>query len=140
MEAQLEWIKNNINQNDYHMMLFDNENVLIGYINFVQRKVLLDVGEQIKVLGIGNVCVARTKQGEGIGKVMMKECNAFLEKNQIPGILLCKDLLVSFYDNLEWELVEKKKCAANLVSLNCNFMTKNLHADYETIDLIGAAF
>jgi len=102
MEQHLLWIKDNLNNNDYHFLLFDNKE-FIAYMNLVEVNVNSNA-TSIPFLGIGNVC-SRYK-GRGDGKKIMVEVNTFLKENSFYGLLFCKNHLVDFYKKFGWKVIQ----------------------------------
>lgn len=102
MEQHLLWINDNLKDNDYHFLLFDNEE-LIAYMNLVEVNVDSN-STSIPFLGIGNVC--SKYKGRGDGKKLMIEVNAFIKENSFYGILFCKNHLVDFYKKFDWKLIQ----------------------------------
>lgn len=115
------WISNNIDKDDIHVLMLDNE-VLVGYLNLIQTEVILN-NEAQPFLGIGNVCSKEI--GKGYGKKLLMEVNNFLVANKQQGILLCKDELTAFYKKSDWLLLDK--CLTSQVfSWNINVMLFNI--------------
>lgn len=99
------WMEKNIFSNDFHLCM--GEEALLGYLNLVHVGITINK-EQYKVLGIGNVCVDRENDHIGIGGILMATANAFIKKQNMCGILLCKDSIVQFYLKSNWESVNIK--------------------------------
>jgi predicted GNAT family N-acyltransferase len=102
-EEQVKWIRENIKENDYHLLLIDNASSLIGYMNLVEIVVKSDLGEETK-LGIGNVCISENVQGKGYGILLMQIAIFILNNLGNSGVLLCKPALNHFYQNAGWFL------------------------------------
>ncbi len=100
-KQHLEWIDDNIKNDDYHFLLLDNAE-LIAYMNLVEVQVN-NANNKILFLGIGNVC--SKYKGKGDGGKLMNEVNTFLKDNSFYGILFCKENLVSFYTKFDWKLI-----------------------------------
>jgi predicted GNAT family N-acyltransferase len=110
----LNWINNNIKDNDYHFLLFKSKEI-VAYLNLTN--ITIDnKNSPIPFLGIGNVCTKY--KGIGLGKELMTETNVFINSNGFNGLLFCKNHLVDFY----------KKC--NWIHIN------NLHPNEETNTMI----
>ncbi len=102
VEEQLRWIKENINDSDYHIMIFNNDKILIGYMNLVN--IHLGVDNSINdVIGIGNVCIDKNYMKIKLGKLLMDVCYFYLNYFKKPGVLLCKEHLQDFYKNVGWK-------------------------------------
>lgn len=104
LEKQMQWIKNNIKNSDFHMLLLlDKKSV--AYLNLIDVDLIVN-GMPRKGLGIGNVCAI--EKGKGYGFELMKEANKIIsDLNQI-GFLFCKEPLLKFYNSLGWEELESK--------------------------------
>lgn len=99
-ESHLDWLKNNLNEDDLHFLVYDNSEI-IAYLNLVNVTLLVE-GKPIPLMGIGNVCTKYP--GKGHGKLLMTHLNNYLLKNDLQGLLFCRTNLVPFYENLEWSL------------------------------------
>ena len=85
-EKQVAWMKQNVSENDFHVLL-ENENNLIAYAQLVQIDFLIN-NKQLKGLGISNVCAI--EKGKGVGKSLMNAVNTKLEKSKMQGLLFCQ--------------------------------------------------
>ena len=101
LESQKKWIRKNLSENDKHFLVYDEFN-LIAYSNLIDTSILLNK-ENRKVIGIGNVCTEN--KGFGYGKLLMKEINDFILKQNKIGFLLCKHDLISFYKKYCWNVI-----------------------------------
>lgn len=101
-KEQINWIKNNLNINDFHVLLYDKGEA-ISYLNLVSTNVFID--EQLTpILGVGNVCTSKT--GQGYGGEILRLTSLFLKKNNIIGLLFCKENLVKFYNKFNWNEIK----------------------------------
>lgn len=126
---QLSWIENNINEEDLHVFLFEN-NKAVAYMNMVYVKLIIDDCE-LRVLGIGNVC--SVSPGYGYGKTLLSKVNLYLIENNIVGLLFCKDALVSYYQKCGWNLIPKNKLNVNIDQRSFSTMFYNYHKSYKSI-------
>lgn len=106
-EEQLKWISKNINSNDKHLMIFNNGNTLIGYMNMVNSTIEFE-NIAYNILGIGNVCVDSDYIGKSVGKLLMGVCSFYLDNTNKTGVLLCKNKLISFYNKSGWKQYDHK--------------------------------
>ena len=106
-ESQKRWLLDNINHDDYHVMLTDGV-VLFAYLNMVNVEVTVD-NQQYKMLGVGNVCVDGSQTNNGLGGVLMAYINAFIKKTQLCGVLLCKEEVIDFYRKSNWKVMTANK-------------------------------
>jgi len=123
IEEHKKWVEKNINPNDIHVLLKEND-TYVGYLNLIQTHVLSSDKKIILVLGIGNVC-AKIK-GKGYGSTLMKLLNNHLSLENTKAILLCKVDLVDFYSKLGYTFNFKVKDNIYLMSINLddsNFFT-----------------
>lgn len=102
LESQLNWITNNIKDEDIHFLIYDNDK-LIAYTNLIEEILLIN-NKKINILGIGNVCV--DEKGKNKGLLLMKNVNRFLLDNNKIGLLFCKKNLIAFYEKTDWRLIE----------------------------------
>lgn len=138
LKSQKKWMTENLKNDDLHFLY--HKNSLIGYLNLVHRKILLNEKNSFSVLGIGSVCIRKSEQGLGLGAHMIQEINSYLRTNKQIGILLCKPNLVGFYTNSNWNLIPEHKYGENLKSLHVQCMILNFNRNIDTIDLIGESF
>lgn len=100
---QIQWMQDNLRDDDMHMLLFDDD-ALCAYLNLVRVRLAVD-GVCSDAIGIGNVCVAKDKRSMNYGRLLMQAVNTMLKKSNQIGILLCRDRLVGFYENSGWTKV-----------------------------------
>ena len=137
-ENQLNWIQNNIEVEDIHVLGYDNDK-FIAYANLVHRKIIIDDIFEIMVLGIGNVCVA--DKGLGLGTILIDEINTFLLKANSTGILLCKNKYVNFYMFNNWASINSSSLYTDFEIDMANIMTFNFpRTDLRSLKIIGKSF
>lgn len=102
-ESQIKWIKENIDQNDIHLMVMVNKDNLIAYLNMVRVSISAN-GNEKPFFGIGNVCVDKQYLRLGYGGLIMNISRFVLQQSKLPGILLCKKYLIEFYSKGNWFL------------------------------------
>lgn len=100
INKQIEWINNNISENDVHLVL-KKDNNLIGYLSLSPIEIEID-NKKINAFGIGSVCVDKSLKGQNFGFLLMKLSEYYLSKNNEIGILLCKKELAAFYEKCKW--------------------------------------
>lgn len=100
LSNQMEWMTENISDNDYHILAYTES--LVGYANLVQREIIVNDNNQVNILGVGNVCIANEFKKKGIGLRLMGFVTHFLKENDIPGVLFCKEDLIAFYKKNGW--------------------------------------
>lgn len=132
LSKQFQWIADNISDNDYHILVYSQS--LVGYTNLVKREILINDNQPIPILGIGNVCVSNQFKKKGIGSILMNYVSNFLKENEIPGILFCKENLVSFYNKTGWSLIDCSN--KNVKIMSSNLDNKNI----EEFKLLGQEF
>ena len=131
-ESQLAWLDENIKINDLHFLVYDSD-CLIGYANLIKEQIKINGEEDIKIHGLGNVCVS--KQGKGYGNILMKFVNQFYVDNSLFGLLFCKKPLVDFYKKHGWLEVDTKP-----YRLNVNSMIYNFNRPSEQVTYTGRNF
>lgn len=129
------WIKNNIRDEDLHMLMFEN-NVLVGYLNLIKINVSID-NSVSSFLGIGNVC--SKEKGKGYGKQLLMGVNNYLEFNNLQGMLLCKNELTDFYKKSNWLLISKNLTNKSF-SENINVMMYNFNLKIMSFNYTGRNF
>lgn len=126
ISSQKEWFEKNIDQNDYHFLIY-SEDKLLAYANLVCLKVLIN-HQLIDTLGLGNVCTSTLVSNQGFGKLLMASINMFLKKSNKSAFLLCKQELIDFYKLNNWILLDCKKVLFNGEVLNHIVMYYNLES------------
>lgn len=100
-EDQIKWINENLEDGDYHLLLKNEKDVLMAYLNIVPVRVSM-CGSVALFSGIGNVCVNSKHGGKGYGLLIMNIAGFFIKEFKRPGILMCKEQLISFYKKAGW--------------------------------------
>ena len=116
-QEHLNWITENLNGNDYHFLLINN-NEIIAYLNLVNVNVIYK-NTSIPFIGIGNVC--SKYKGVGLGKEIISEVNKFIKANYLYGILFCKHQLIDFYSKSNWLMIENIDISKNVYTMVYNF-------------------
>ena len=122
-DSQMQWIKNNLKPEDIHVFLLE-DGEYIAYLNIAMVQVKIN-GTPTICAGIGNVCSSR----KGGGKNLMILTNDFITDLNIPGILFCRDKLVSFYDKYNWNLLNPKQVTLYHLGEGINTMVYNQDTD-----------
>lgn len=135
LEQHRQWILQNINVNDYHIIITENETP-VAYNNLVEISAIVNSVE-LKFMGLGNVCTSET--GRGYGNILMKNTNDILKKNHWKGLLLCKNNLVSYYERFGWSICEPMLITPAL-SKGVNLMTFNVNTNRRSINLQNQNF
>lgn len=105
-DSQVEWLDNNLSEDDMHVCLLFNTK-LVAYLNAVNLDIIAD-GRIENASGVGNVCVDEAHLSKGWGHVLISFYNCILKENNQKGILLCQDKLVGFYRKCNWLLIDKR--------------------------------
>lgn len=105
LEQHKEWIKNNILNDDIHLLVIEDEKP-IAYTNLVSIAVNVN-NIEVPFMGIGNVCTLET--GKNYGNLLMRTVNDTIKTKSWNGILLCKDHLVPYYGKFGWDLIDKDR-------------------------------
>lgn len=101
LESQRRWIRDNIEDGDLHLCIKNAQQHLIGYLNLVRVKIIVD-GDVIKYCGVGNVCVDAKHRKRNFGTLLMSVCNYYLPFLEKRGVLLCAQGLAGFYEKAGW--------------------------------------
>lgn len=126
-EEHIKWIHDNISENDYHLLLSDNSDNLLAYLNLVNVTINFGTDSQ-EYLGIGNVCVDIKVGAKGYGLLVMNLATFYLKQFAQPGILLCKQELNAFYQKTGWNIFVGNSFIANKLNHNSVFTTNKLVA------------
>ena len=136
-ENQSKWIKNNINNEDIHVLLLDENDTVVAYLNMISIDFEIN-GKIHSGLGIGNVCAS--KKGSGNGTILMQEINRYFVENKKIGLLFCKEGLLSFYKKQGWDLIPNEKIAIEGISKQIYTMILNFNSDIEYLTYKGKTF
>lgn len=131
----LNWTKENIWPDDYHLILSEN-GIMKAYCNLAEINMIVN-GTEKRTFGIGNVCTRES--GKGYGDLLMKEVNRALVENNWRGILLCKDGLVPYYEKYGWKSVNPKIISSELLSTS-NTMVYNFETEINQLKYEGRNF
>ena len=118
VESQIRWLKDNIRDDDSHLLFYD-ESRLIAYLNLVKIEIDID-GLKFHAKGIGNVCVDKELHGQGLGNKIVVKANEILLETNYKGFLLCHPQLVNFYLKAGW----KEIICDHIVVENVNYTNK----------------
>lgn len=108
-EQHKKWIRDNIDENEYHLIILSSKNEGVAYLNIVRININYN-GIKEEVMGVGNVCVDTKYSSQGIGQLLMSVCNYYLDSFDKKAILLCKEHLVKFYEKSGWLKYDGKVC------------------------------
>ncbi len=124
ISSQLEWMKKNIKDEDYHLIGEDRpySSFLLSYSTLSRLFVNID-DTNYEAIGVGGVCVSKSILHCGMGKQLMEEVDCFIRKQGKPGILLCQDKVVEFYMKYNWMLVDFNSAKVAGMPYYYNIMT-----------------
>lgn len=100
-ESHERWRKENLNNEDGHLWLENDNGEIIAYLNFVFLQIRFETKTE-DVIGIGNVCVDKESLGRGIGLLLMQICNYYILNYRKRSVLLCQKKLSKFYQKSGW--------------------------------------
>lgn len=132
IEEQKKWLNNNISKDDFHVLLYEDTNKLVGYLSLVLINVKFEDHVE-EMYGVGSVCVDENNRGEKLGYLLMKLVDFFLYKKNKKGILLCKNSLVEFYEKCNWIQYTNKVICNNSVFLDNVFINQNINSKHISI-------
>lgn len=135
LQSQLEWIENNINDEDVHAFLIGEDRNVEAYLNMIA--ITFEVNKKkYEGFGIGNVCSSK----KGSGAILMQEMRKyFIEKDKV-GILFCKSELISYYIKYGWELIPYEKIITKDINENIFTMILNYRDVVDSLDYSGKIF
>ena len=119
IESQVNWIIENIDEEDEHVFLKEGS-IDLAYMNLVKISFSANDTDYM-AYGIGNVCAA--EKGKGYGRELMNRVNDYLKETKICGLLFCRDALVPFYKLYGWEEVKRDACKEPVLAEGINVMT-----------------
>ena len=135
-EEQKKWIYRNIKNNDIHVLLLKNDEI-ISYLNLIDIELLIN-GKKKKAFGIGNVCAV--EKGKGFGREIMKQVNQFIIERKRIGLLFCKIELVEFYKKNCWSIILKDKIILPFDKTNIETMIFNQNETINGLKYNGKTF
>lgn len=112
-DSQFNWMQNNIMSDDINIMIYNNENQLIGFaVIMIKNCIILD-----------SVIIDEKYRGCGFGNVLMNHVMSNFIKED--GFLLCEEKNITFYEKYGWIknddiIVENKIIDNNLHKMVCN--------------------
>lgn len=135
-EQQLEWMKHNIKDSDIHVLLYNDKDILIAYLNLIDIKLYID-NQKVQALGIGNVCAL--ERGKSWGKDLILRTNEILKSKKMMGILFCKDELLKFYLENDWLLISPENLKIKKEK-EVNTLIYNREYDFEYLEYYDLLF
>ncbi len=136
-ENQVQWINDNIDNEDIHVLLLDENDVVTAYLNMIAIDFEIN-GKIHSGFGIGNVCAS--KKGSGNGVKLMQEIKTYFVKNEKIGLLFCKEGLLSFYKKQGWDLIPHGKSVVEAINRQIHTMILNFNSDIEHLTYNGKIF
>ncbi len=108
IDSQCQWMIENVKENDLHLMGIEEteEGAKLRAYATLQKVAASVDGLVQEMIGVGSVCVDKAFIQHGFGKQLMREANHFIHEQSSVGILLCKTILVGFYENCGWDKLE----------------------------------
>jgi len=116
------------------LLLSDENNVMIGYLNLIEVIV-----NDIKMFGVGNVCVNKNYERNGIGSIVMEISSYYARKFSKGTVLYCRPELIKFYEKNGYTL-HVGNTYINGIRSHDVFMTKGSTIDCEENAYLDRAF
>lgn len=135
IESQLKWIIDNMNPDDLHVFLTDDE-ADKAYLTLSPVEGLMN-GGVTPFMGVGCVCSANP--GMGDGKSLIINVNHYLVANNCKGLLFCKQNLINFYDKYDWKLILPERVHFKIPHQGVFTMVYNCE-DIERLDYVDRFF
>ncbi len=111
LNSQKKWFKKNVNDNDIHIVLMIDKNV-IGY-NLLREKRCLIESNKKKILNtifiFDTLIINKNFRNKGFSKIIMKKSNGIINAKKKLSILVCFKNLIIFYKQFGWKILTKKK-------------------------------
>lgn len=126
-ESQIKWIQDSLREEDYHVFLL-RDGYDVAYLNMVSVNCIIN-GASMRCAGIGNVCSFVI----GGGRALLLHINMYLIKNNLTGLLFCKNTVVGFYQKCDWKLISQEQTALQGFPIGINTMVYNIN-NVETIE------
>lgn len=105
--SQKNFLKKNSLPNDIHLLIFTNKKELVGYSFLNFREIC--IGDKIETaIIVDNILVKKSLRGK-LGIRLIRIINKKIMKLKKIGILICNKRLITFYNFLNWIVLDKKK-------------------------------
>lgn len=124
LDSQIDWIKANMKDDDYHLLGIDSTNSynkLSAYLALCDLKIIIDDVYK-SAIGLGCVCVDKSLEHKGFGKILLEEASQFIRKSNKNGVLLCKKNLIGFYEKCGWNNLDYQQAFVSDTIFNNNIM------------------
>ena len=131
LKSQKKWFKKNVNENDIHIVLMVDKN-MIGYNLLREKKCLIESNKK-KILNtifiFDTLIIDKNFRNKGFSKIIMKKSNGIINAKKKLSILVCFKNLIIFYKQFGWKILTKKKLKYNHLKKNkfSMFYGKNLN-------------
>lgn len=122
VDSQLRWMRDNLRDDDVHAFLQEDGRD-VAYLNIAWVSACIN-GVNVRCAGVGNVCSKFT--GGGYGKSLIIKTEEYFARNNLIGILFCKNALVGFYEKYNWKLIDSKRVTLPHVLEGINTMVFNI--------------
>ncbi len=123
VESQIAWLMDNTEAEDRHLMGFDENGVIRAYLNLNEITVVMDE-TPVVMIGVGGVCVDKSLEHSGLGRVLMAKAGAYLAHRQRTGILLCRERVQGFYEKCGWTLLSTEQAVVQGAEYTKRIMTR----------------
>ena len=80
LEEQKNWFYEKTNQTDFHLLGYNADGNLVGYLRITKRNLAIR-GSSVVANGISSVCVDGECRGCGIGKKLMQKAEEIVKSN-----------------------------------------------------------
>ncbi len=111
LNSQKKWFKKNVNDNDIHIVLMMNKDV-VGYNLLRENKCLIESNKK-KFLNtifiFDTLIINKNFRNKGFSKIIMKKSNRIINAKKNLSILVCFENLIMFYKKFDWRILAKKK-------------------------------
>ena len=105
INSQKKWIKNNIKNNDIHILL-KLDSKIIGYtmLRILKKN---NFSNNKKIIYFDTHIIEKKFRGKKISFFLMQEAIKQIKKRKVLAILRCKKKLEKYYKNYKWEIENK---------------------------------
>ena len=106
LKSQKKFFLKNVGLNDIHNLVFLKTKI-IGYTLLRESKIRF-TKSQMRYLHFDTLIVNKKFRGKKISKKLMKLNNKIIKKKKSFSILLCEKPMIKFYENFNWNKLDKK--------------------------------
>lgn len=107
LKSQISFFEKNYYKFDINNLLYQNKK-LIGY-NILKKRSLFIKNKKSKYYYLDTLIIDKNQRHKNYGSILMKLNNNLIKNNNLHGMLLCRNNMVSFYKKFGWKIINSQK-------------------------------